>query len=604
MTPGRVREGLVPRLFALGSGALVLLWAGGAAAMANRGIDLSDESFYLLSYRWWDNTPRTFSGTQFLYGPVFELFGYDVAALRIFRLATVLGAHVWFAFAFLRWLDVSRPGGLSGPWRRVALLAIVASGGVTYGWLPLSPGYNDVAALGSMMMLGCVLVAAATARRTGRLPWLPAVALGPLAVALVMAKWASAGVVLLFLVAVGVIVTRQLGARGLIRFAGVGLASTAGTVVLVGFLVGGYGQVLPQVLEVNRLVASETNSPADLIVMYVESGLELLARALLVVLLAGVLLGAAALLSRRGRGNAAGILVALAPPSALLVLFPSGFGLPGGGADRVTTYSSCLVAMALLVAVAVLAGRRRRYREGRSPDVGPAGPADDRAVILALLLLPVVQALGTGNGLYYLAVSQFACWTALMVLGIVSLPTSRRVLAVSAASCAVVVAATTGFGGVALNPYRTSGFAEADTVIGGRGPLSGIRVSSAESDKLATVRRVVEQAVGANAGRSVMAFDELAGLVLLLDGRSVGEAWYSAIAPERSAVGIEDACTAGPPWGDRLPVLIFSRPVLAVDRQALASCDLDLSTGYTVTVLTSFDPVLSIYLPRGSAVDE
>jgi len=579
----------------------VLLWAIGAVVMANRGIDLSDESFYLLSYRWWDSTPRSFSGVQYLYGPVFELFGHDIAALRLFRLATVLVAHLWFALAFLRWLDGWRPGALVGDWRRVAVLVIVASGGVTYGWLPLSPGYNDVAALGSLMMLGCVLSAVATARRTGRLPLLPAVALGPLAVALILAKWASAGVILVFLVVVGIVAARSLGARGLIRFSVVGAAATVVSLVGLGFLVGGYGQVLPQVLEVNRLVASDTNSPLSLLGMYAESGLELLARSMLIVGLAVVVLGVAALLRRQNRPRASAVVVVLAPLSALLAVSPGQFGIPGGGSDRISTYTACLVAMVLLVLGAVAFSRDGA--EGERVEI--PGRAGDVAVIVALVALPAVHALGTGNSLYFLAVNQFACWTALLVAAAVVVRPDRRSLVISAAGCAVVVAATTGFSGLVLDPYRTSGLAEAGSRLGGVGPLAALQVSAPEKRELDAVRRVIDGHMGESApGRSVMAFDERAGLVLLLDGRSVGEAWYSRLAPDRSAAGIEDACKDGPPWGDQPPVLIFDRPVLRSDRQALASCELDLDADFTVTLVDEFEPALSIYLPRGSVRDE
>ena len=80
-----------------------LAWVVAALVMSGRGLDLSDEGFYLLSYGGWDENSRAFSGVQYLYGPWFELFGYDVPALRVLRLVTVLGAT---------WPSVSpRPGG-------------------------------------------------------------------------------------------------------------------------------------------------------------------------------------------------------------------------------------------------------------------------------------------------------------------------------------------------------------------------------------------------------------------------------------------------------------------------------------------------------------
>ena len=126
------------------------------------GLDISDEGFYLLSYRWWDINLRTFTGVQYVYGPVFELLGFDIARLRLFRLGTIVVTHAALGFAFMRWLRTRRPEAPATPWWEAAgTAAVVACGGLVYGWLPLSPGYNDVALLGSMLLTAGVLWAAA-----------------------------------------------------------------------------------------------------------------------------------------------------------------------------------------------------------------------------------------------------------------------------------------------------------------------------------------------------------------------------------------------------------------------------------------------------------
>ena len=62
--------------------------------MAGRGFDISDEGFYVLSYRWWDSTPRVFTGVQYLYGPVFELLGWSIPGLRVVRLVSIVLVHL------------------------------------------------------------------------------------------------------------------------------------------------------------------------------------------------------------------------------------------------------------------------------------------------------------------------------------------------------------------------------------------------------------------------------------------------------------------------------------------------------------------------------
>ena len=115
--------------------------------MADRGFDISDEGFYVLSYRWWDTTPRVFTGVQYVYGPVFELLGWSIPGLRVVRLVSIVLVHLAFGWAFMTWLRTRRPRhhpAAGGRWQGRS--TIVASAGVTYGWLPLSPGYNDVVA--------------------------------------------------------------------------------------------------------------------------------------------------------------------------------------------------------------------------------------------------------------------------------------------------------------------------------------------------------------------------------------------------------------------------------------------------------------------------
>src|SRR3954471_6342198 len=106
------------------------IWAVTAIRAARHGLDLTDEGFYLLSYRWWNADHRTFSGAQYLYGPVFALLGHDIAALRIFRLGTLLVAHLLFGWAFMRWLRPRR--GHAPPtrlWEAAGAATLVAAGG-------------------------------------------------------------------------------------------------------------------------------------------------------------------------------------------------------------------------------------------------------------------------------------------------------------------------------------------------------------------------------------------------------------------------------------------------------------------------------------------
>jgi hypothetical protein len=90
----------------------------------------------------------------------------------------------------------------------------------------------------------------------------------------------------------------------------------------------------------------------------------------------------------------------------------------------------------------------------------------------------------------------------------------------------------------------------------------------------------------------------MAGLVLVLDGRPVGEAWYSAIDHERTAAGIRATCDAtGEPWRDGLPVLLFNRPVSEVEIAALADCGLSFDTDFRPLPISGGPPGVTVYVP-------
>jgi hypothetical protein len=214
---------------------------------------------------------------------------------------------------------------------------------------------------------------------------------------------------------------------------------------------------------------------------------------------------------------------------------------------------------------------------------------------MMLLLLPPVQALGTGNtDLYVLAVNQFVCWVALMVLAVLTLPRGSwtRTLAGTATAVAVVVAATVGIQGLLVQPYRTDGFAASTATVGGSGPLAGLRVAPSE----AAMFRDLRAATGTSptTGRPVFAFDEMPGLVLALNGTSVGEPWYSAIDQTRTAAGIRSACARGPIAAAHA-VVLFSRAPRAVDEGALASCGLVLHGRGADVPLFGVDGRVSVY---------
>jgi hypothetical protein len=98
----------------------------------------------------------------------------------------------------------------------------------------------------------------------------------------------------------------------------------------------------------------------------------------------------------------------------------------------------------------------------------------------------------------------------------------------------------------------------------------------------------------------MMAFDELPGLIVSLDGRSVGETWYSASDRKRSAANITDACQHGNPWGDRQPIIFYNRRPREEDPGAFRTCGIDLFQDYRAVQVSGFKPALTVYIPNRS----
>src|SRR6185369_9269466 len=123
---------------------------------ARRGFDLTDESFYLLTYRHWTEWPSvSLFGAYFTWPYV--LVGHDVWAMRL------LGAAIWFGSEAQRAFGAlvgrrSRDGELA---TAVAAAAAIWS---YYGASPVSPtpSYN-------LLTLACALVVLALALRLGRI---------------------------------------------------------------------------------------------------------------------------------------------------------------------------------------------------------------------------------------------------------------------------------------------------------------------------------------------------------------------------------------------------------------------------------------------------
>lgn len=154
----------LPRVLAIiaALGALVMvalmLWASG------RGIDFTDEGYYLVSMATPDLAAPSVTQFGFVYHPLFELVGSDITRMRQLNVVLTFGL-AWLLSDLVVRLVL---GGREVPrWQRVSLSAALACGSLAlFGtvWV-LTPSYNGLA-LQALMLVGIGVLLSVTTDRS------------------------------------------------------------------------------------------------------------------------------------------------------------------------------------------------------------------------------------------------------------------------------------------------------------------------------------------------------------------------------------------------------------------------------------------------------
>ena len=580
------------------AGGLAAWWILTAGRAANEGFDITDEGYYLLSYRWWDQNPLALTGVQYLYGPIFEWLGYDVVRLRFFRLLTVVVVHLLFGYSFMRWLRGRRPGAPATKlWELAGMATILAAGGMCYSWLPMSPGYNDVILLGALTLVACVLWMATAVDRGTPVPFWVLMVAGLVIAMMVLAKWTSVVVIGLIVIAALIVLSGQ-GLQAVARGIGFALAGMGVTALVVQLFVVRLNVAVPGIITVNRFIAETSYSPTALLHVYWWTGLELLGTTLR----QHALLLIAAAVAVIGRWPWLRIVAA--------VLTVAGFVLSVrrvvvddaaiGGSAHTSDYTVTLLAAVLVALVtalaAVLAGRYGLTRRSALSREKARG-----WVVLGLLVvLPLVQAFGTNNPLYTIGFNAFAAWAAVMIAvltGIWAVPVVARVTVGVVTVASLVAVASISYSGMFLHPYRSVGHAEL-TEPATLPPLKGVYVQPSAARNYAALEAQLRPYLQPTA-RPILAFDKMAGLVLMLQGKPVGEAWVAPKERNRTAAGIEEVCRHGQPWSPgRPPIILLNRRISDTEIAALRACALDFTADYELLAPPQKTMNLLVFVPR------
>jgi hypothetical protein len=568
-------------------------WIVTAARSVGYGLDITDEGYYLLSYRWWSSNPLALTGIQYIYGPIFQLLHWDIERLRIFRLVTVVLGHLFFGWSFMRWLRVRRPDApKTRLWEFAGIATILAAGGMTYSWLPVSPAYNDVILLGALAGVSCVLWAATAIEQNQKPPIWALTLAGVVISVMVLAKWSSIVVLTLIVVAAIVVLSAQ-GSQAIARGIVWALAGATGTAVVVQLLVVSLTDAIPGILAVNRFIASNSYTPATLVQMYWTTGTKLVGETFKEHYL--LFVAAAVAVAVRGRNpvlrTATWLLAGAGLAWSVHEAIDKG-GLHGGPVNNGKFQVTLLAAVLVAVITTIVAVITRQWTPGKE---------NPRSwVILGLLtVLPFVQAFGTNTAIYTIGFNAFAAWAAVMIAVLTSIdkaPLVARTTTALVTVAALVAVGSISYGGQILNPYRSPPRSDLTTSTKLK-PLGDLKLA-ADTAAQYTALDALLKPYTTPSGRPIIALDKMAGIVLLLRGRPFGEAWIAPKERERTAAGITEVCSTKEPWpGNRQPLLFFNRPVGQLEIDALRTCGLDFKVDYKLIAPPATTMNLQIYVP-------
>jgi hypothetical protein len=260
-------------------------------------------------------------------------------------------------------------------------------------------------------------------------------------------------------------------------------------------------------------------------------------------------------------------------------------GLRAGGGN-VLAFSSATFAMLVIV----LVGGAHTFRTLSSPG---------RVVAAGLLVVPALQGFGTNNALYAVAINGAAAWVALMVLVVVGIGvrrSSRFVVPAAAVAAAVAIAVIVGVNGVSHDGARQPLLTGPMQHAAGVPELSSVVLPEARARQLSSFRADLGDQVVPN--RPMLAFGDIAQYILVLGGRPIGEAWYSAEDDGLNRADLEAACHDGNPWGTLQPLVVANRDPSANELAGWRACGIDFNTDYQDVTPASAPHGVRVFAPR------
>ncbi len=485
---GRLGAGLA-LLSGLAATAAVVAGLVVCFAAVHRGLDLTDESYYILSELHPKTYLRSFTEFQVVVGPVLSIVRY-VWVLRVVKLAALVAANLFLAWAFV----TTAPTLLGSRFRRVDRLAVgaaVVAGALLPSTLsPQTPGYNETTAwivtCGSALLL---LLADKRVPRAGEpVAWM---AVGVLTWLQLLVKWPAA-VAMAPLAVLAVVRTRP-RPWSIPRSVAAVVAGLVASALVTWFVVAPLPELIRGIHRGSTALATfEGHQTGKLLRSYV-SDLWDIPRTIVpsywYLLVAAVAAGALVTTRRFARAGVAVAALGLCVLTPVLVVEKQ---IRGGVLPTETLLNRLSVLMLYVVLVFVSGAVATTIRSRRPPSL--------RKVLLvaSFLMTPFLSALGTNNAIWFNAFFLAGFWV-LAALAVASTAFGRqgRPLVHGFALASATLIAFMAFDGTWHHPYRQLPLSADVVTVGSDGPLSGLVVDPAT----ATFIREVRAEVRASSGR-------------------------------------------------------------------------------------------------------
>lgn len=591
----------VLRFVALGISLAFIYTLRGVILARDRGLDLSDESLYIVSYRYYQHPELVHTGAAAFFGPIFRLVGWNIPWLRLVKLGLLIASGATLGSAVVAW---GRRTFSSVPLGRLEsyVAVILVSGGVltAYAWTPQTPSYNDLSAICATVCAACLF--RILAGRECSLGW--PVALGASLALSTLNKWPS-GIAIGMLVAAHSIWSdswRQFGRKRALRLM---VTGASGCIALLWIAGSNPISYFTAITDIARSNAGNGRLSDTYLVPYwtnLREAFIAVAKSYVPLLTLAVLAALVAVRYRTSKFAAVGWVASLIGFASVWVIARN-HKMFLGGSDNLPQIELALpVVMATsgvtLAASAIISKMVRRD----SPKV-KYQPRDALLIIIPLWLAP---ALGTDNSLLGLAHLSGAAGCTLAVVAMMAALEADKKLAGAAlpllAGCTMLFVSASS-SGLWRHPYRiVGGLASQTTPVRGVVLLDGMKVDGATSTLLADLSALsAAHSLSSLSGFSSFSTPGTAialGLrqpLAALWIRSPGYIAYQPLYADR----VELACQLGLLSSHRLPVVISlddgAEPAIS---GLLKRCGVDFANYRTASVNSPGLPMV----PKGRII--